>query len=154
MTLAEWDDVIAVHLRGAFLCTKAVQTYMTEKRSGKIVNLSSTSALGNRGQINYSTAKAGIQAFTRTAAVELGPFNINVNAVAPGFIDTEMTRKTAVRLGFDPEDYKKERAKNIPLRRVGVPRDVANGIAFLCSEEASFISGQIIYIKGGPETTR
>ncbi len=154
MTTADWDVVMGVHLRGTFLCTRAVQRHMVEKRSGKIVNLSSTSALGNRGQANYSTAKAGLQAFTRTAAVELGPYNINVNAVAPGFVDTEMTRQTAARRGFEPEEYKALRAKNIPLGRVGVPRDIANVIAFLCSEEASFVSGQIVYVKGGPETVR
>jgi 3-oxoacyl-[acyl-carrier protein] reductase len=154
MTLADWDTVMNVHLRGTFLCTRAVQKSMVERRYGKIVNLSSTSALGNRGQANYASAKAGLQAFTRTAAIELGPYNINVNAVAPGFVDTEMTRATAARRGIDPEDYKAQRAKNIPLGRVGVPRDIANVIAFLCSEESSFVSGQIIYVKGGPETLR
>ncbi|MDS1139888.1 3-oxoacyl-ACP reductase FabG [Pusillimonas sp. SM2304] len=154
MSVNDWDTVMGVHLRGTFLCTRAAQKYMVEQRSGKIVNLSSTSALGNRGQANYSSAKAGLQAFTRTAAIELGPFNINVNAVAPGFVDTEMTRKTAERRGIDPEEYKLMRAKNIPLGRVGVPRDIANVIAFLCSEDAAFVSGQIIYVKGGPETLR
>ncbi len=154
MSCSDWDTVMNVHLRGTFLCTRAVQKHMVQKRSGKIINLSSTSALGNRGQANYSTAKAGLQAFTRTAAIELGPYNINVNAVAPGFIDTEMTRQTAIRRGIDPEEYKVMKAKGIPLGRVGVPRDVANVIAYLCSEDASFVSGQIIYVKGGPETMR
>jgi 3-oxoacyl-[acyl-carrier protein] reductase len=154
MTAADWDLVMGVHLRGAFLCTRAAQKHMVAQRFGKIVSLSSTSALGNRGQANYSTAKAGLQAFTRTAAIELGPYNINVNAVAPGFVDTEMTRQTAARRGYTAEDYMALRAKNIPLGRVGVPRDIANVIAFLCSEEASFVSGQIIYVKGGPETLR
>jgi len=154
MSAADWDTVMNVHLRGTFLCTRAAQRYMVEKRQGKIVNLSSTSALGNRGQANYSSAKAGLQAFTRTAAIELGPYNINVNAVAPGFVDTEMTRQTAARRGIDPEQYTAMRAKKIPLGRVDVPRDIANVIAFLCSEEASFVSGQIIYVKGGPETLR
>jgi 3-oxoacyl-[acyl-carrier protein] reductase len=154
MSVNDWDSVMNVHLRGAFLCTRAAQRHMVERRAGKIVNLSSTSALGNRGQANYSSAKAGLQAFTRTAAIELGPYNINVNAVAPGFIDTEMTRQTAQRRGIEPEEYKRMRAKNIPLGRVGVPDDVANVIAFLCSEEAAFVSGQIIYVKGGPETLR
>jgi 3-oxoacyl-[acyl-carrier protein] reductase len=154
MSVADWDLVMNVHLRGAFLCTRAAQRHMVQQRSGKIVVLSSTSALGNRGQANYSSAKAGLQAFTRTAAIELGPYNINVNAVAPGFVDTEMTRQTAQRRGIDPEDYKAMRAKSIPLGRVGVPADIANVVAFLCSEEASFVSGQIIYVKGGPETVR
>lgn len=154
MSVDDWDRVMSVHLRGTFLCTRAAQRHMVACKQGKIVNLSSTSALGNRGQANYSSAKAGLQAFTRTAAIELGPFNINVNAVAPGFVDTEMTRQTALRRGIDPEEYKATRAKNIPLGRVGVPRDIANVIAFLCSDEASFVSGQIIYVKGGPETLR
>lgn len=154
MSVADWDTVMNVHLRGSFLCTRAAQRHMVENRYGKIVNLSSTSALGNRGQANYASAKAGLQAFTRTVAIELGPYNINVNAVAPGFVDTEMTRQTAARRGVDPEEYKAMRAKNIPLGRVGVPRDIANVIAFLCSEDASFVSGQIIYAKGGPETLR
>jgi 3-oxoacyl-[acyl-carrier protein] reductase len=150
----DWDSVIGVHLRGAFLCSRAAQRRMVEQRYGKIVNLSSTSALGNRGQLNYSTAKAGLQGFTRTLALELGKFNVNVNSVAPGFIDTEMTQATAKRLGYEPEAYKEARAKNIAIGRVGVPRDVANVIAFLCSDEASFVSGQVIYVSGGPETKR
>jgi len=154
MSVADWDLVMGVHLRGTFLCTRAAQRHMVEKRFGKIVNLSSTSALGNRGQANYSSAKAGLQAFTRTASIELGPYNINVNAVAPGFVDTEMTRQTAIRRGVEPEEYKRQRAKSIPLGRVGVPADIANVVAFLCSEEASFVSGQIVYVKGGPETVR
>lgn len=150
MAEADWDAVLTTHLKGAFLCSKAAQRYMVEQRWGKIVNTSSTSALGNRGQANYAAAKAGIQGFTRTLAIELGPYNINVNAVAPGFIDTDMTQKTAVRLGMDPEMFKRAAASSIPLRRVGTPRDVANVVAFLCSEEASFVSGQIIYVRGGP----
>ncbi len=150
----DWDLVMNVHLRGAFLCSRAVQRHMVPQTYGKIVNISSTSALGNRGQLNYSTAKAGLQGFTRTLALELGRFNINVNAVAPGFIDTEMTQLTARRLGHDPEDYKAMRAKNIAIGRVGVPRDVANLICFLSSDEAGFVNGQVIYASGGPETRR
>jgi 3-oxoacyl-[acyl-carrier protein] reductase len=150
----DWDTVINVHLKGAYLCAAAAQRFMVEAKFGKIVNISSTSALGNRGQLNYSTAKAGIQGFTRTLALELGRFNINVNCVAPGFIDTEMTRATAMRLGHDPEEYKAMRAKNIAIGRVGVPRDVANLVHFLCSDEASFVNGQVIYVSGGPETRR
>jgi 3-oxoacyl-[acyl-carrier protein] reductase len=150
MTEADWDTVMNVHLKGAFLCTRAAQRYMVEQRYGRIVNLSSSAALGNRGQANYSTAKAGLQGFTRTLAIELGPFNITVNAVAPGFIDTEMTRATAARLGLTPEQLQQEAAQRIPLRRVGQPREVANVICFLASDEASFVSGQIIYIAGGP----
>ena len=146
----DWDAVAGTHLRGAFLCSRAAQREMVKRNWGRIVNLSSASALGNRGQTNYSTAKAGLQGMAKTLAIELGRYGITANAVAPGFIDSEMTRATAIRLGRDPEEWKEERAREIPVRRAGVPRDVANLIAFLCSDEASFISGQVIYIAGGP----
>src|SRR2546427_4687776 len=150
MSEDDWDTVIGVHLTGAFLCSRAVQKYMVQQKYGRIVSLSSTAALGNRGQANYSAAQAGLQGFTRTLAVELGPFGITVNAVAPGFIDTEMTRTTARRMGFDPDERIAEAAKIIAVRRVGQPRDVANVICFLCSDEAGFVSGQVIYVAGGP----
>jgi 3-oxoacyl-[acyl-carrier protein] reductase len=150
MTDDDWDAVAAVHLKGAFLCSRAAQREMVKGNWGRIVNLSSVSALGNRGQTNYATAKAGLQGMARTLAIELGRYGITVNAVAPGFIDSEMTRATALRLGRDPDEWKAEIAQTIPVRRPGVPRDVANLIAFLCSDDASFISGQVIYIAGGP----
>ncbi|MBV9859224.1 MAG: 3-oxoacyl-ACP reductase FabG [Alphaproteobacteria bacterium] len=150
MTDKDWDDVALVHLKGAFLCARAAQREMVRRNWGRIVNLSSVSALGNRGQTNYSTAKAGLQGMARTLAIELGRYGITANAVAPGFIDTEMTRQTAIRLGRDPEEWKEERAREIPVRRAGVPRDIANVIAFLCSDDASFVSGQVIYVAGGP----
>jgi 3-oxoacyl-[acyl-carrier protein] reductase len=150
MSEDDWDAVMFVHLRGAFLCSRAAQHEMVKRNWGRIVNLSSVSALGNRGQTNYSTAKAGLMGMAKTLAIELGRFGITVNAVAPGFIDTEMTRATAIRLGRDPEEWKAERAKAIPVGRAGVPRDIANVIAFLASEEASFVSGQVIYVAGGP----
>ncbi len=150
MTDEDWESVMAVHLKGAFLCSRAAQREMVRGNWGRIVNLSSVSALGNRGQTNYSTAKAGLQGMAKTLAIELGRYGITVNAVAPGFIDTEMTRAVAIRLGRDPEEWKEERAREIPVRRAGVPRDIANVIAFLCSEEASFVSGQVIYVAGGP----
>jgi 3-oxoacyl-[acyl-carrier protein] reductase len=150
MSEEDWETVINVHLKGAFLCSRAAQKYMVEQKYGRIVSLSSTSALGNRGQVNYSSAKAGLQGLTRTLAIELGQFGITVNAVAPGFIDTEMTRETARRQGIDPDQRIAEASKIIPVRRVGQPRDVANVICFLASDEAGFVSGQIIYVAGGP----
>lgn len=146
----DWDSVIAVHLRGAFLCARAAQKPMVEQKYGRIISLSSVSALGNRGQANYSAAKAGLQGLTRTLAVELGPFGITANAVAPGFIDTDMTRATAVRLGLTPEQAQAGASATIPLRRVGQPSEVASVIAFLASDDASYVSGQIIYVNGGP----
>jgi 3-oxoacyl-[acyl-carrier protein] reductase len=151
MTEEDWDSVINVHLRGSFLMTRAVQGYMTTERFGRIVNLSSTSAQGNRGQVNYSAAKAGLQGFTKTLAIELGKFGITANAVAPGFIQTEMTRATAERLGVSFEDFITHSAAQIPVQRVGQPEDIAGTIAFLCSEDAGFVSGQVIYVAGGPQ---
>ena len=151
MSDSDWDTVMNVHLKGAFLCSRAAQKHMVQQKYGRIVSLSSTSALGNRGQANYSTAKAGLQGLTRTLAVELGPFGITANAVAPGFIDTEMTRTTARRQGFDPDEVIAQASKTIPVRRVGQPRDIANVICFLCSDEAGFVNGQIIYVAGGPK---
>jgi 3-oxoacyl-[acyl-carrier protein] reductase len=150
MTDDDWDMVLGVHLRGAFLMTRAAQAYMVEQRYGRIVNLSSSSALGNRGQVNYSAAKAGMQGFTKTLAIELGPFGITANAVAPGFIATAMTEATAARVGMSFEDFAKAAADRIPVRRVGQPADVANTISFLVSEGAGFVSGQVIYVAGGP----
>jgi 3-oxoacyl-[acyl-carrier protein] reductase len=150
MTDEDWDLVIDTHLKGTFLCARAGQKPMVQQKFGKMVFLSSTSALGNRGQTNYSTAKAGLQGMARTLAIELGPFNINVNAVAPGFVETRMTRATAERMGIDFETFKQGAALQTPLRRIGQPEDIASVIAFLCSEESSFISGQTIYARGGP----
>nr|WP_211256730.1 3-oxoacyl-ACP reductase FabG [Allokutzneria albata] len=150
MTDDDWDTVMNVHLRGAFLCSQAAQKHMVEQRYGKIVNLSSTSALGNRGQANYSAAKAGIQGFTKTLAIELGPFGINVNAVAPGFIATDMTAATAGRIGMDFDAFQKAIADAVPLRRIGQPEDIASAVAFLAGDGASFITGQVLYVDGGP----
>jgi 3-oxoacyl-[acyl-carrier protein] reductase len=149
MTEEDWDTVMNVHLRGSFLMSREVQKHMVQHKYGKIVNLSSTSALGNRGQANYSAAKMGLQGFTRTLAIELGPFGINVNAIAPGFIVTDMTDETARRVGMEPEDFRKAAAENNPVRRVGYPEDIAATAAFLCSDEASFITGQTLYVDGG-----
>lgn len=150
MTDEDWDGVITTHLKGSFLAARAAQKYMVEQRYGKMVFTSSTSALGNRGQANYSTAKAGLQGLTRTLSIELGRFGINVNAVAPGFIETRMTQQTAERLGVDWEAFKRDAASRTPVQRTGQPEDVANVIAFLVSDESSFVSGQVIYVAGGP----
>ena len=146
----DWDLVIDTHLKGTFLCAQAAQKHMVEQKYGKMVFLSSTSALGNRGQANYSAAKAGLQGMARTLAIELGPFNVNVNAVAPGFVETRITRATAERMGMDFESFKLGAASQIPLRRIGQPEDIASVIAFLCSDESSFVSGQTVYVRGGP----
>ena len=146
----DWDAVIDTHLKGSFYAARAAQKHMVEQKSGKIVLISSTSALGNRGQTNYSTAKAGLQGMTKTLAIELGPFNVNVNCVAPGFIVTAMTKQTAERLGIPFEQFTEAVAAQTPLRRVGQPEDVAATIAFLCSDDASYVSGQVIYVAGGP----
>jgi 3-oxoacyl-[acyl-carrier protein] reductase len=151
MSVDDWNTVLGVHLRGAFLMSRAVQAHMVEAKWGRIVNLSSTSALGNRGQVNYSAAKAGMQGFTKTLAIELGRYGVTANAVAPGFIVTEMTKATAERVGVDFEDMQKGAASQIPVGRVGWPEDVANTISFLVSEDAGFVSGQIIYVAGGPK---
>jgi 3-oxoacyl-[acyl-carrier protein] reductase len=151
MTEDDWDSVMAVHLRGAFLMSRAAQAHMTPAGWGRIVNLSSNSALGNRGQANYSAAKAGLQGFTKTLAIELGPFGVTVNAIAPGFIATEMTAKTAERMGISFEDFKAGAAKQIPVRRVGAPEDVAATVSYFASEDAGFVSGQVLYVAGGPQ---
>ena len=151
MSEDDWDAVMGVHLRGAFLMAKACQAYMTQEKFGRIVNLSSSSAQGNRGQANYSAAKAGLQGFTKTLAIELGKFGVTANAVAPGFIQTEMTKATADRLGVSFEDFIAHAAKEIPVARVGQPEDIAATVSFLTSDEAGFVNGQVIYVAGGPK---
>jgi len=150
MTEDDWDAVLAVHLRGAFLMSRAVQEHQVKANWGRIVNLSSTSALGNRGQANYAAAKAGMQGFTKTLAIELGRYGVTANAIAPGFIVTDMTRATAERIGVPFEDFVAHTAKEIPVQRAGQPEDIAAAVSFFCSEEAGFVSGQVLYVAGGP----
>jgi len=150
MTDEEWDAVIDTHLKGTFYSVRAAQKHMVDQKSGKMVLISSTSALGNRGQTNYSTAKAGLQGMTKTLAIELGRYNVNVNCVAPGFIATAMTQQTADRIGVSFDDFMAAVSKEVPLQRVGQPEDVAGLIAYLCSEDASYVSGQVVYVRGGP----
>ena len=150
MSEDDWDTVLGVHLRGAFLMSRAAQKHMVDQRFGRIINLSSSSALGNRGQANYAAAKAGMQGFTKTLAIELGQFGITANAIAPGFIATDMTAATAARVGLDFDVFQKAAATQIPVRRIGQPDDVAHVVSFLASEGAGFVSGQVIYVAGGP----
>ncbi len=147
----DWDLVLDVHLRGAFLMSRACQSGMRDAGFGRIVNLSSTSALGNRGQANYAAAKAGMQGLTKTLAIELGRFGVTANAIAPGFIETEMTRATATRMRIDYETLRAAAVGTIPVGRVGQPEDIAAVASFLCSAEAGFVSGQVIYVAGGPK---
>ena len=149
MAEADWDLVLAVNLKGPFLMTRATQKYLVAQRYGKILNLSSVSALGYKGQANYSAAKMGIQGFTRTLALELGPLGVNANAIAPGFVATPMTDAAAQRLNMTPEEFQATAAKAIPVRRVGFPEDIAAAASFLCSDEASYITGQTLYVDGG-----
>ena len=149
MSAGDWDSVMDVHLRGAFLMSRAAQTHMTQAKWGRIVNISSTSALGNRGQANYAAAKAGLIGFTKTLALELGKFGVTANAIAPGFIETDMTQATATRQGIDYDDWKIAVARDIPIGRIGQPEDIAAVASFLCREEAGYVSGQVIFVNGG-----
>lgn len=151
MTDNDWETVMNVHLKGTFLATRAAQKYMVERKYGRIINISSTSALGNRGQANYATAKAGLQGFTKTLAIELGRYGITANSVAPGFIETDMTRETARRIGISFEDLIKVSVSQIPVGRSGKPEDIANAVAFFADEKSSFVNGQVIYVAGGPK---
>ena len=152
MSADDWDSVLSVHLRGAFLMTRAAQVHMTQERWGRIVNLSSTSALGNRGQVNYAAAKAGMIGFTKTLALELGRFGVTANAIAPGFVETDMTQISAARQGLDYEEWKLAAARDIPVGRIGRPEDIAAVASFLCREEAGYVSGQVIFVNGGAKS--
>ena len=145
----DWTTVMNVHLRGAFLVSQIAQRHMVDAHYGRIISMSSTSALGNRGQANYATAKAGLQGFTKTLAIELGPFGITANAIAPGFIETAMTKATAERIGTTIDAMRENVAATVPVRRGGVPEDVANVAAFFAAEESGYVTGQVIYVDGG-----
>ncbi|MDT4945700.1 MAG: 3-oxoacyl-[acyl-carrier protein] reductase [Pseudonocardiales bacterium] len=149
MTDDDWTIVMEVHLRGAFLCSQIAQQHMVAAKYGRIISMSSTSALGNRGQANYATAKAGLQGLTKTLAIELGPFGVTANAIAPGFIETAMTAATAERIGTTIEQMREATASIVPVRRGGVPADVANAVAFFAGEEAGYVTGQVVYVDGG-----
>ncbi|PKR77896.1 beta-ketoacyl-ACP reductase [Halalkalibacillus sediminis] len=151
MNVDEWESVMDVHLKGAFLCTKYAQRWMVENKYGRIINLSSASALGNQGQANYAAAKAGMQGFTKTLALELGKFNITANAVAPGFIETEMTKAVAKRLNISYEELKSEKVKGIAVRRTGSTEDIAHAVEYFAHPKSSFVSGQVLYVAGGPK---
>lgn len=151
MTDSDWQTVMDVHLKGSFNSARAVQKYMVENKYGRIINISSTSALGNRGQANYAAAKAGLQGFTKTLAIELGRYGVTANSVAPGFIETEMTKETAARLGITFDQMIQASVANIPVGRSGKPADIANAVAFFADEKSSFVNGQVIYVAGGPK---
>ena len=150
MSVDDWDMVMGVHLRGSFLMAREAQAHMTKEGFGRIVNLSSSSALGNRGQANYSAAKAGLQGFTKTLAIELGKFGVTVNAIAPGFIATDMTAATAERVGVPFDDFMKGAADATAVKKVGRPEDIANAASFFCDERSGYVSGQVLYVAGGP----
>ncbi|WP_404356257.1 SDR family oxidoreductase [Cytobacillus firmus] len=151
MNADDWDSVMNVHLKGTFLCSKYAQKLMVKNKYGRIINLSSVSALGSRGQANYAAAKAGIQGFTKTLAIELGKYNITVNAIAPGFIMTDMTKAVAERLGISFQELIESKVKHIPVNRAGTPEDIAQAASFFASPASSFISGQVLYVAGGPK---
>ncbi len=151
MDVSDWDDVMNVHLRGSFLMTRAAQRYMIEAHWGRVINMSSISALGMRGQTNYATAKAGLQGFTKTVAIELGKFGVTANCIAPGYIQTEMLVQTAARLGITYEEFAERTVSSIPVGRMGKAEDIAAAVAFFAGEDAGFITGQILYVSGGPE---
>jgi 3-oxoacyl-[acyl-carrier protein] reductase len=151
MTDSDWQTVMDVHLKGSFNAARAAQKHMVKNKYGRIINISSTSALGNRGQANYAAAKAGLQGFTKTLAIELGKYGITANSVAPGFIETEMTKDTAKRIGITFEDLIQASVAQIPVGRSGKPTDIANAVAFFADEKSSFVNGQVIYVAGGPK---
>lgn len=149
MSLEDWDAVQDVHLRCSFILSKALAPGMVKAGWGRIVQISSISAEGHSGRVNYGTAKAGMHGFVRSLAVELGPMGITANAVAPGLIVTGMTAATAARRGLTLEDHLADSVRRIPVQRAGRPEDVAAAVAYFTSEDAGFVSGQVLYVAGG-----
>jgi 3-oxoacyl-[acyl-carrier protein] reductase len=150
MTSSDWDSVMNVHLRGAFLMSRAAQAHMTAAGWGRIINMSSVSALGNRGQANYAAAKAGLQGFTKTLAIELGRFGITANCIAPGYIETDMLRETSDRMGITFDEFAQRLLPDVPVGRMGQPDDIAAAVSFFARDDASFVTGQVLYVGGGP----
>jgi 3-oxoacyl-[acyl-carrier protein] reductase len=148
MEADDWDLVIRTHLRGGFLTARAAQRFMVKQRSGALIFISSRAALGNRGQSNYSTAKAGLQGLARTLAIELGPFGVTSNAIAPGFIDTAMTRSIVEKTGQSWDDLTQSTLDKNSIKRLGVPQDIAGMVSFLASEDATYLTGQVLYVMG------
>ncbi len=150
MSVDSWDAVMGVHLRGAFLTSRAVRPHIAAAGFGRVVNMSSLSAVGNVGQANYAAAKAGLQGFTKTLALELGRHGATANVVAPGYVETDMTRSTAERLGMDFDEFLTAMAGQTAVGRVGTPDDIAAAVSYFCSEEAGFVTGQVLYVAGAP----
>ncbi|QVQ52689.1 3-oxoacyl-ACP reductase FabG [Spiractinospora alimapuensis] len=151
MTTQQWREVMGVHLDAAFFTCRAARPHMVADGWGRIVNISSISALGHPGRVNYSAAKAGILGLTRSLAAELAPLGITANAVAPGFVVTGMTEGTARRLGRDFAEHQRIAVESIPVGRVGQPEDIAHVVAFFASPDAGYVTGQVIYASGGAE---
>ncbi|GAA0612836.1 SDR family NAD(P)-dependent oxidoreductase [Streptomyces crystallinus] len=150
MSTRQWDTVTGVNLRGPFLLARSVCPYMIEAEWGRIVNMSSISAVGDAARVDYGSAKAGLIGFTKSLALQLGRHGITANAIAPGFVVSDMTRASARRLGRDFEEFRRSAAQSIPVGRVGEPEDIAHTASFLVSRAAGFVSGQVIYVAGGP----
>jgi 3-oxoacyl-[acyl-carrier protein] reductase len=149
---SQWDEVIGVSLKGCFNCIKSAQKHMVEKQYGKVVIIASPvpPGLGKPGNVNYSAANAGLMGITQSLAIELGAYNINVNCIAPDFIQTRMTRESLKQEGMFMDDFKKAALAHIPLRRLGTVEDVSGVALFLASDESGYVSGQVIKVKGGP----
>lgn len=150
MPLEDWDAVINTHLRGSFLTLKATAPAMREANWGRVVNISSISALGDDERINYVAAKSGLEGFTKAAALDLAQHGITVNAVGPGVVYTKMTTVSAARAGRTLEQHLEAQARTIPVGRIGTPHDIARAVLFFAAEDAGFVTGQVIYVSGGP----